>query len=56
MPLAVAAMSSAVLSRVKGDIAGLEPDERARIDEAVAVVRRHRTVSLGMPRRRQAAS
>jgi Phage integrase family len=44
-----------LISRIKGDIAGLEPDERARIDEAVAVVRRHRTVSLGMPRLRQAA-
>jgi integrase len=44
-----------LISRIKGDIAGLEPDERARIDQAVAVVRRHRAVSLGMPRLRQAA-
>jgi integrase len=45
-----------LISRIKGDIAGLEPDEQARIDEAVTVVRRHRAVSLGMPRLRQAAS
>jgi integrase len=44
-----------LISRIKGDIAGLEPDERARIDEAVTVVRSHRAVSLGMPRLRQAA-
>jgi integrase len=44
-----------LISRIKGDIAGLEPDEQARIDEAVTVVRRHRAVSLGMPRLRQAA-
>jgi hypothetical protein len=44
-----------LISRIKGDIAGLEPDERARIDKAVAVVRRHRSVSVGMPRLRQAA-
>ncbi len=44
-----------LINRIKGDIAGLEPGERARIDEAVAVVRRHRAVSLGMPRLRQAA-
>ncbi|HEY6791153.1 MAG TPA: tyrosine-type recombinase/integrase [Trebonia sp.] len=45
-----------LIRRVKGDIAGLEPGERARIDDAVAVVRRHRAVSLGMPRLRQPAS
>jgi integrase len=44
-----------LISRIKGDIAGLAPHERARIDEAVAVVRKHRAVSLGMPRLRQAA-
>jgi hypothetical protein len=38
---------------IKGDIAGLRPAEQAGIDEAVAVVRRHRAVSLGMPRFRQ---
>ena len=44
-----------LISRIKGDIASLEPDERARIDEAVTVIRTHRAVSLGMPRLRQAA-
>ena len=43
-------------NRINGDIAGLAPHERARIDEAVAVVRKHlAVVSLGMPRLRQAA-
>jgi hypothetical protein len=44
-----------LISRIKGDIAGLTPDDRARIGEAVAVVRKHRTVSIGMPRLRTAA-
>jgi integrase len=44
-----------LIGRIKGDIAALEPGERARIDQAVAVVRGHRAVSLGMPRLRQAA-
>jgi integrase len=41
-----------LIGRIKGDIAVLDPRERARIDDAVAVVRRHRAVSLGMPRLR----
>ena len=28
---------------------GLSDPERARIDEAIAVIRKHRAVSLGMP-------
>jgi hypothetical protein len=44
-----------LISRIKGDIAGLDPADRARIDEAVAVVRKHRAVSIGMPRLRPAA-
>ena len=44
-----------LISRIKGDISGLSPDDRARIDEAVAVVRKHRAVSIGMPRLRPAA-
>ena len=44
-----------LISRIKGDIADLSPDDRARIDEAVAIVRRHRAVSIGMPRLRPAA-
>jgi hypothetical protein len=44
-----------LISRIKGDIAGLTPADRARIDEAVAVVRKHRAVSIGMPRLRPTA-
>ena len=44
-----------LISRIKGDIAGLTPADRARIDEAVAVVRKHRAVSIGMPRLRPVA-
>ena len=38
-----------LINRVKGDIAGLPADERARINEAVTVIRKHRAVNLGMP-------
>jgi hypothetical protein len=41
-----------LISRIQGDLAGLDEAERAGIDDAVAVVRRHRaahTVALGMP-------
>ena len=41
-----------LINRIKGDIADLDDTERARIDDAVAIVRRHRaahTVPLGMP-------
>ncbi|MFN2496519.1 MAG: tyrosine-type recombinase/integrase, partial [Pseudonocardiaceae bacterium] len=41
-----------LVNRIKGDIAELDEAERAAIDDAVALVRRHRaanTVSLGMP-------
>ena len=41
-----------LITQIKGDIAGLDDAERAQIDEAVAVVRRHRAahaVPLGMP-------
>ena len=44
-----------LISRVKGDIADLPADSRARINEAVTVIRRHRAVSLGMPAIRPAA-
>jgi hypothetical protein len=40
----------ALISRVTAGFDGLTAAERAEIDEAVAVVRRHRTVMLGMPR------
>ena len=41
-----------LITRIKGDIADLDDTEQARIDDAVATVRRHRaahTVPLGMP-------
>ena len=47
-----------LITRIKGDIAELDDAERAQIDEAVAVVRRHRAahaVPLGMPAVRAAA-
>ena len=47
-----------LIARIKGDIAELDDGQRAQIDEAVAVVRRHRAahaVPLGMPAVRAAA-
>jgi integrase len=41
-----------LINRIKGDIAELDDAERAQIDDAAAIVRRHRaahTVPLGMP-------
>ncbi|MDT5367378.1 MAG: hypothetical protein QOC62_1809 [Mycobacterium sp.] len=41
-----------LINRIKGDIAELDETERAQINDAVAIVRRHRaahTVPLGMP-------
>lgn len=38
-----------LIGRIKGDIAQLPGAERARIEEAVTVIRKHRAVSLGMP-------
>ena len=41
-----------LINRIKSDVADLDDNERARVDEAVAVVRRHRaahSVPLGMP-------
>ena len=41
-----------LINRIKGDIAELDDTEQAQIDEAVAIVRRHRAahaVPLGMP-------
>jgi integrase len=38
-----------LISRINGDLAGLPAAQRARIDEAVTVVRKHRAVNLGMP-------
>ena len=46
-----------LITRVNGDITQLSDTERAHIDEAVAVIRRHRSVSvpLGMPQARGTA-
>jgi integrase len=47
-----------LINRIKGDIAEFDDVERAQIDDAVAVVRRHRaarTVPLAMPTLRAAA-
>ena len=47
-----------LINRVNGDIAGLPEPERAQIDDAVTLVRRHRAahaVGLGMPGLRAAA-
>jgi integrase len=38
-----------LVHRINGDITGLTDAARAQTDEAVAVIRRHRAVSLGMP-------
>lgn len=39
-----------LIASIAGDLDQLTPDERARASEAVATVRRHRAVMLGMPR------
>ncbi|GAA1144894.1 tyrosine-type recombinase/integrase [Streptomyces javensis] len=38
-----------LISRIKTGLSGLDDAEQTRIDEAVAMVRKHRAVSLGMP-------
>ena len=38
-----------LIGRINGDITQLTGPERARVDEAVTVLRKHRAVSLGMP-------
>ncbi|MGH2705434.1 MAG: transposase [Actinomycetota bacterium] len=42
-----------LISRIKSGLDDLSAEERARVQEAVEVVRRHRGVFLGMPRVRQ---
>ena len=44
-----------LISRIKGDLAGLSDTEKSAIDDAVAAVRKHRAVTLGMPARRPPA-
>jgi integrase len=38
-----------LIGRIKGDITKLSDSERAQVDEAVTMIRKHRAVSLGMP-------
>ncbi|MGH3783367.1 MAG: hypothetical protein ACRDRO_22795, partial [Pseudonocardiaceae bacterium] len=38
-----------LINQIKDDITELDEAERARVEDAVAVIRRHRAVSLGMP-------
>jgi integrase len=38
-----------LIGRIKGDIAQLPAAERAQVDQAVTVIRKHRAVNLGMP-------
>jgi integrase len=45
-----------LISKIKGDLAGLGAAEQAGIDEAVTALRRHRAVSLGMPAIRPGAA
>jgi hypothetical protein len=42
-----------LIGRVKGDLDQLTPAQRADVEQAVATVRRHRSVMLGMPRVRR---
>ncbi len=42
-----------LISKVEAGLDELTPEHRTEIEEAIAVVRRHRTVTLGMPRIRQ---
>ncbi|MGH3305551.1 MAG: hypothetical protein ACRDOK_28580 [Streptosporangiaceae bacterium] len=44
-----------LITRIGGDITQLTAAERARVDEAVTVIRKHRAVSPGMPSLRAAA-
>jgi hypothetical protein len=42
-----------LINRVRADLDELTEEERAQIEQAVSIVRRGRTVMLGMPRVRQ---
>ena len=44
-----------LINRINGDLDQASDTERAAIDDAIAVMRRHRAVSLGMPTIRSAA-
>jgi len=38
-----------LIAQIEGDITQISPADRAGIDEAIAVIRKHRAVNLGMP-------
>jgi hypothetical protein len=42
-----------LISRVKAGLDDLDGDERASLEQAVAAVRHHRAVALGMPQARR---
>jgi hypothetical protein len=42
-----------LIARIRTGLDELTPDEREHVEQAITVVRRHRTVMLGMPRIRQ---
>jgi hypothetical protein len=44
-----------LIERIGGDLDQLTEAERVQLDQAIAAVRRHRTVMLGMPRIRPSA-
>lgn len=44
-----------LIARISGDLDALTPAERAQIEAAVAMVRRHRVVTLGLPKVRPPA-
>ncbi|MBV9448454.1 MAG: hypothetical protein JO345_21425 [Streptosporangiaceae bacterium] len=43
-----------LIARISNDLSELSADERQQVDQAITVLRRHRTTMLGMPRIRQA--
>jgi integrase len=43
-----------LINQIKGDITALDDDERSTVENAVTVIRRHRTVALGIPALRAA--
>jgi integrase len=45
-----------LIVRVKTGLDDLSPDERSQVDQAVATVRRHRSVMIGMPQVRRLSS
>jgi integrase len=45
-----------LIGRIQGDIGRLPAAERAQVDQAVTVIRKHRAVNLGMPAIRAAAA